>query len=229
MQIEELELYANDLAALRDFYGGRFGLPVAAAIDDRLEIVVGATRLVFLRAPAEWTGCYHFAINIPENQFAAAKSWLSERVALATDANGRDTFRSDDWDADILYYFDPAGNIGELIARHTLDCASDTSFGVTSLLAVSEIGLAALDVPDTVADLTARLGIATYGETSDTFCPLGDERGLFIVVRAGRIWFPDTGIVAVPLPLVATMRDGRGQRQRVEALPDGIRVMPEKA
>jgi catechol 2,3-dioxygenase-like lactoylglutathione lyase family enzyme len=226
MQIEHLELQATDLPALRDFYAGRFGLTALPAPPDRLALQVGTTLLVFAQAPEGWAGRYHFAFNIPENQYGEAKSWLAARVPLATAADGRDEFRSDDWNADILYFFDPAGNIGELIARHTLDCASDTPFGPASLRAVSEIGLATPDVPATVADLSARLGIRPYGETSDTFAPVGDENGLFIVVRAGRIWFPDTGILAEPVPLAATIRNPHGTRHRVEATTTDLTITP---
>ena len=216
MHIDALELFAPDLAALHNFYADRFGLPAELA-DARLAIQVGATRLTFAQAPPGWTGRYHYAINIPANQFAAAQAWLAERVPLVVAADGIATFFSHDWNADICYYLDPAGNIGELIARHTLASASDAPFGPASLLAVSEIGLAVPNVPATVADLTARLGIATYGNTNDTFAPLGDEHGLFIVVREGRIWFPDTGIPAVPLPFTAAVRNAQGTGHRVKA------------
>lgn len=224
MHLEHLELLATDLPALRDFYAGRFGLPVLPSSADRLALQVGTSRLTFAQAPADWTGRYHYAFNIPENQFRQAKAWLAARNALATAADGSDEFHSANWNADNLYYYDPAGNIGELIARHTLDSASDRPFSPASLLAISEIGLATPDVPATVADLTSRLAVATYGETSDTFTPLGDEHGLFIVVRAGRIWFPDTGIAAQPLPLTVTLRNAQGQRYRVEATTTEITV-----
>lgn len=229
MQIEHLELLAPDLTALRDFYAGRLGLPVLPAPPDRLALQVGTTRLTFAQAPEGWTGHYHYAINIPENQYREAKAWLAARVPLATTADGREEFSSSDWNADILYYFDPAGNIAELIARHTLDCASDAPFGPASLLAVSEIGLATPDVPATAADLSSRLALAPYGETSDTFTPIGDEHGLFIVVRAGRIWFPDTNIPALPLPLTATIRNLHNQRYRVTTTPNSLTINPAEA
>lgn len=229
MTIEQLELSAADLAALRDFYVGRFGLTALPAADDRLALQVGTSRLIFAQAPPGWAGRHHFAFNIPQNQFAAARDWLAARVPLAADADGRDTFRSDGWDADNLYFYDPAGNIAELIARHTLASAADAPLGPASLLAVSEIGLAAPDVPAAVAALTGGLALAPYGETSDTFAPVGDERGLLIVVRAGRIWFPDTGIHAEPLPLAATIRNGRGERYRVEATATGLDLRPQGA
>ena len=225
MHIDTLELLAPDLAALHAFYAATFGLP-AEQTADSLTIQVGGTRLTFAQAPAGWTERYHYAINIPENQFAAAKAWLAARVPLVTDADGTDTFFSTDWNADLCYYLDPAGNIGELIARHTLACASDAPFGPASLLTVSEIGLPTPDVPATVADLTAHLGVATYGETSDTFTPVGDEQGLFIVVRAGRIWFPDTGIPANPLPFTVTVRNARGNAYHITSTTTGIAIHP---
>jgi catechol 2,3-dioxygenase-like lactoylglutathione lyase family enzyme len=226
MQIEHLELLAPDLPALRDFYAGQFGLPVLPAPDNRLALQVGTSHLTFTQAPAGWSGRYHFAFTIPENQYREAKTWLAARVLLATAADGREEFHSTDWNADILYYFDPAGNIGELIARHTLDCASTTPFGPASFLSISEIGLATPDVAATVADLSSRLAVSPYGETSDTFAPVGDEHGLFIAVRTGRIWFPDTGIPAAPLPLTATVRNGQGHRYRVAATATATTIEP---
>src|SRR6266571_7594606 len=80
----------------------------------------------------------HFAFNIPENQFPAGKAWLAERVELWTD-NGRDEFYSESWNAHVVYFHDPDGNVGELIARHNLNNASDVPFGADSLLELSEV------------------------------------------------------------------------------------------
>ena len=209
MYIDELELYAADLTPLRAFYGELLGLPVTGASNDtRLELRVGRSLLRFVYAPAGWQGVYHFAFNIPENQIAAGRAWLAQRVALIADSAGRNQFHSDDWDSDQCYFYDPAGNIGELIARHTLPNASGEPFGTASLLRVSEIGLVVEDVPAVVATLQAQLGLATYGSPSVSFAPLGDEHGLLILVPLGRIWFPETGIAAAPAPVRASLRIG---------------------
>jgi hypothetical protein len=48
-----------------------------------------------------------------------------------------------------------------------------------------------------VARLQNELGLAVYdGQGSDTFTAVGDDDGLFIVVKRGRIWYPDTGVPA---------------------------------
>jgi catechol-2,3-dioxygenase len=208
MYIEELELYAADLARLRAFYGDTLGLPLLKADDERLELHVGRSLLRFVRAPEGWAGRYHFAFNIPENQIAAGRAWLAERVALIADSAGSDTFPSESWNSDQIYFYDSAGNIGELIARHSLPNASDAPFGPSSLLSVSEIGLVVEDVQAAVARFEAELGLGVYSDSSASFAPLGDEHGLLILVPPGRIWFPETGVAAAPAPVRASLRVG---------------------
>jgi hypothetical protein len=120
-------------------------------------------------------------------------------------------FYSESWDAHNLYFRDPAGNIVELIARHTLGNADAGPFSGASILGISEIGVAADDVRELVAELIERTGAAEYhGPGSASFSPVGDESGLLIVVARGRIWFPETGVPAEPLPVtVTTERAGR--------------------
>jgi catechol-2,3-dioxygenase len=202
MHIHELELLANDLAELRVFYGELLGLPVLQASEAILELRVGTTVLRFVQAPVGWQGFYHFAFNIPENQLSEASAWLQQRVPLIADRSGNSRFRSESWNAEQIYFYDPAGNIGELIARHGLANATSDPFGAQHLLNVSEIGLAVDDVPRAAGGLRKQFGIETYLEASDTFTPLGDEHGLLIVVQQGRIWFPDTGKAAVPAAVV---------------------------
>ena len=46
-----------------------------------------------------------------------------------------------------------------------------------------------------VKGLCDTLGVTVYdGEGGDMFTAVGDELGLFIVVKQGRIWYPETGI-----------------------------------
>jgi len=83
---------------------------------------------------------------------------------------------------------DPAGNILELIARHTMDIAVDRPFDPKrDLLGISEMGLPTKDVPRAVDELEA-LGIPTYKRRDPVFNPVGDEEGIFIVVSPGRRW-----------------------------------------
>ena len=75
MFLSRLELLTHDLTAQRDFYENIMGLRVRQT-HEFLEIQVGETTLVFKPALADFEGAYHFAFNIPQNQFPAAKVWI---------------------------------------------------------------------------------------------------------------------------------------------------------
>lgn len=202
MRIHHLWLFTDRLAELKAFYAGVLELPVLEETPEAVTFGVGTSRLTFEQAQGGTGPFYHFAFNVPEHRFAEARAWAQQRVALIRDAQGRDAFCSENWKAHMLYFYDPAGNIGELIARHTLPSHSDEPFSSRSLECLSEIGVTTDDVPATVARLRQRTGAALYhAELNDTFVPVGDEHGLFIVVRRGRVWFPDTGKPAQPAPL----------------------------
>lgn len=210
VKITQLTLLARDLAAQRHFYGEVLGLPVRAR-EGAVEITTGATTLTFERAPVGWSGVHHFAFNIPENQFAEAKQWLSERAPLHRDVAGRDEFDFRDWNAHAVYAFDGDGNIIELIARHGLRNGSSQPFGAGSLRCVSEIGIAVPDVRALVAQLHQQEGLPIYdGANSAVFSAVGDEHGLFIVVAEQRLWYPDTGLPATPTQTKVCFIDDEG-------------------
>lgn len=189
MRIAALSLLTRHLDELKAFYADILGLPLLAESPQSATFGVGMTHMTFARTTAVGDPTYHFAFNIPRRTISEAKGWLSSRVRLLDQA-GEDQFHSENWNSDIIYFRDPAGNIGELIARHTLSDDLPGPFGAEHLLCVSEIGLPTPDVPELVRGLTNAFDLARYGEGSDTFSPVGDERGLFIVVREGRPWFP---------------------------------------
>jgi catechol-2,3-dioxygenase len=208
--ISEVRLPASNLTAQLDFYQHRLGLGVQQ-LESAGEIVVtvGSTRLIFEQATVDWQGIYHFAINIPENQFSAAKGWLQQRAELLRDQEKRDEFDFQDWNAHSVYCHDPAGNILELIAHHSLSNASTEPFGPAQLLAVCEIGLAVENVPETVAKLETQCGLAAYhDERHDQFTAVGDANGLLIVVKEGRLWIPERQRPAWIQPMLVKFQQG---------------------
>jgi catechol-2,3-dioxygenase len=166
----------------------------------------------------------HFAFNIPENQLAGGKRWLAERVELVS-SDGVDEFEFEAWNAHAVYFRDPAGNIGELIARHNLPNASSTPFGPDSLLELSEVGLPVPDVASAVEFLERELVLALYDGNRSTFAAVGDEHGLFIVVREGRPWFT-TDDAAQISPLHVTLCGERELELNVPGTPHTLTVVP---
>ena len=210
MLITELFLRTAYLNALQDYYTRVLGLNELPEAGDMLTVRAGRSRLSFRQADAEWHGSvaspralyYHFAFDVPENQISEAKAWLSARVPLISDENGNDQFHSDEWNSDSIYFYDPAGNILEFIARHNQANGSDLIFDAASIVAVTEIGLTCQDVHTMVEWLRRELGVEVYADgEGEQFAPVGDEDGLLIVVKEGRIWFPDTSKPAVFAPL----------------------------
>ena len=213
-----LELSAKDLQTQTDFYRNVLGLPVNLSAE-KLEVTVGKTILVFTQASPDFNGAYHFAFNIPENQFHAAKEWLTRRTPLLHDNSGKEEFGSDNWNSNSIYFKDAAGNILEFIARHNLKNAVDGKFDGSQILNVSEIGLPSDDVIHWANELCTKLDLSVFMQKPDaTFTPVGDDNGLFILPVKNRIWMPDSGIPAMLLP-VKVQCEVNGKPWEVRGVP----------
>ena len=204
MNITKLELMTADLQLQNDFYQNICELPVKLT-SLGLEVKAGETDLVFARASTDFEGAYHFAFNIPENQFHVAKSWISGRIPLLREESGKDEFHSKSWNSDSVYFRDAVGNILEFIARHNLKNAVDGDFDGEQILNISEIGLPSENVIEFANELGTRLGLPVFKqEPNETFTPLGDDDGLFILPIKNRIWIPNSGVPARLLPVRVT-------------------------
>lgn len=226
MQFDALRLQTAPLATQRAFYTETLGLPLHAEDATAFTVQAGATRLTLAASP-DFTGAYHFAFNVPPGIFASARAWIAARVPLVCQ-DDRDHFTSADWDAEMVYFRDAAGNIVEFLARRTLPDDATGAFGPEMIRCVSEIGLPVADVPAQSAALAATLGAAPYGEQSDTFAPVGDEHGLVIVVREGRPWFP-TQTAATDAPVHLTVQGGTTGEYRVPGTAFSVTVVPRQA
>jgi catechol-2,3-dioxygenase len=143
----------------------------------------GSTRLCFVPGPAV---CSHFAVNVGD--FAEAVAWARGHAELV-----RDDVPFPAWRARSAYYFDPDGNIVELIAR-------ERAPGDELLLEVSEVGLPVADVGLAAEFLQSELGLPHFSGNQEDFSAIGDDRGLFILVPVGRDWlFTDRPATDAPL------------------------------
>jgi catechol-2,3-dioxygenase len=227
MNILELELLTDNLEAQKVFYKSVLGLSILDSDAQHLTVQVGSSRLKFLQQ-AGFSGRYHFAFDVPENQIEAAKKWLETRAELIADTNGDLMFGGGDWNSDAVYFRDPHGNILELIARHDLANATQTEFSSASLLNISEIGLACDNVSDVVKWLNKNLNLEIYKSVSDTFSPVGNAHGLLILVHNAREWFPSTGVFATPQPVNLAIEGSQNQTLQVPNLPYKIRTVLEE-
>lgn len=218
MNITRLELPTRDLQAQKDFYMDVLELPVKLTTSG-LEVQAGRTAILFTQAPTDFDGAYHFAFNIPENQFQAAKAWISSRIPLLMDENGKDESASENWNSHSIYFKDVAGNVLEFIARHNLKDAVHGTFDSRQILQVSEIGLPSEDVVGFANELCMRLNLSVFKQQpSESFTPVGDDNGLFILPVKNRIWFPNSGVPAKLLP-VKVMGEVNGKHWKVRGVP----------
>ena len=188
---------------IKSFYHQQLNLPIVSETASHIAFQIGITSLTFEKNLLE-KPVYHYAINIPKNQFSEACNWLRERVETIT-YEGSDEVDFENWNANSIYFYDSAGNIGELIARHNLDNTTNIPFSEKSLLNISEIGLPTANVSALTILLKEQLGLETYISGGENFNPLGTEQALFICVVLDRDWFPTT-VKSKKFPVTATLR-----------------------
>ncbi len=211
-------LQANRLAETKRFYQETLDCLVTEDNPGSFVVKFGETEIEFVDAtrPLDRVA-YHFAFNIPENKIQAAVDWMAGRVPLARHPQSGQTIVHFQWlDAHSVYFWDPSGNLVELIAHHRLNNTSQGAFGPSDILCASEIGLVVDDVAATHQELKSLLGVDCYSDRetrpsrceNDVFCAAGDPNGFFIVVRRGRKWLM-TDIPATSHPVDVTTAEFR--------------------
>ena len=188
MRIREIVLPAADPDAAADFHPDAYG----------------ASRVRFEPGPAV---CSHFAVNV--GRFDAAVEWAMAQAELV-----EEDVPFEAWKARAAYYFDPVGNLVELIAR-------ERAPGDKLLLEVSEVGVPVADVGVAVEFLESELGLPHFSGDRENFSAVGDDHGLFIVVPVGREWL-FTDLPASDAPVRVTIE---GTEARELRLPGSAHVI----
>lgn len=211
MKILSVTLETPDLNKVANFCRDGLGLEVVTTEPGTAHVRIGSSWLVFRKNPAA-SGVCHFAFNIPCNHIREGMAWL-ERCGIELIANEKDETLIDfsNWNAEAAYFFDPAGNIVEIIARRDLQNDSDRPFSPESLLEISEIGIVTDDVLAWNARAANEFDLLPFDKQkpSSNFSALGSDMGLFIVVPEGRKWFL-TDIPAMRVPLAVSFENDRG-------------------
>jgi hypothetical protein len=194
MRIKKLFLQSAYLKTLQEFYSTILELPAEPINDKEITIKIGASELVFSETK-QAEPFYHFAINIPSNKIEEAKTWLSSKVKLLwIDDYKSDIAEFTNWHARSAYFYDPAGNILELIARFDLANETNEVFSSRQLLSISEVGLVfnheTFESKTTQLLQDYSLSYFTKQPPLPQFRAVGDDDGLFIVVPEHRNWYP---------------------------------------
>jgi catechol 2,3-dioxygenase-like lactoylglutathione lyase family enzyme len=188
MRLAEVTLAGPpELAA---FYRDVLSLPL-----DHDAIRIGETLLRL--EPGDDGAFYHFALLVPGDRFDAAHAWAKERVEILGDM-----FDAEAWDAQAVYFHDPAGNIVELIAHRGLEeNGRADGFTADELVGFSELGIVG-DPPKLLRRLEAA-GLQLWDGTTDEpdgLAFVGEPGRTLILAPTGRGWMP-TGRAAEPHPV----------------------------
>jgi catechol 2,3-dioxygenase-like lactoylglutathione lyase family enzyme len=187
MEFTEIKLFTNKLNEMKGFYKDVLELQITSENKNDFSVQIGSTTLIFKQSEAGLEPFYHFAINIPENKMEEAKSWIQSKVTLNTEEESDEVFFKS-WNAHAIFFEDPSGNILEFIARHNLKNAVEHRFSPDDFISISEIGIVVDEVIPFVRKFN-ELGIPNWRDDSEGLTPVGDENGLFIIVKDGRRWF----------------------------------------
>jgi len=194
MKIKKLNLQTAFLKTLQEFYSSVLELPVEQRDEEKIKIKIGDSELIFTEAK---TGepFYHYAINIPANKIEEAKKWLSNKVKLLW----MDDYKNDiadfvNWHARSVYFYDPAGNIVELIARFDLDNSVTDPFSSSQFLSLNEVGLVFKNenFDQEIISLQDSYSLSYFDKQPPLpkFRAMGDDHGLFVIVPEHRNWYP---------------------------------------
>jgi len=189
MLISRVTLYSNALEEMKDFYLNKLDFQLLHSSEMSFSIQVGESELEFRKNNLNSKPLYHFAFNIPSNQFSEAKEWAKKMVVLNVE-DGEDEVYFSRSNAHSFYFMDPAGNIVEFISRHTISPESNEPFSVHSILNVSEMSMTT-DQVLAVGNQLIEYGISVRdGEAlSDGFHFMGENGVYLLLGLSGRRWF----------------------------------------
>jgi hypothetical protein len=214
MHLKEILIKSSQLRQLQEFYQSILELEVSSESDSRITITFGESVLI-IEETESGNPFYHFAINIPANKIDEARAWLlKKKIELLW----MEDYKSDiadfrGWHAKSVYFFDPAGNIVELIARFDLKNETDESFSSNQFLSISEMGLVFPqdEIDEQVGRIIkeTRLSYFLKQPPMPQFKVLGDDEGLLIIVTENRNWYPTNKPSGI-FPLEVTLdNDGK--------------------
>lgn len=194
MQIHELTIAAGNPEELKKFYSEELGFKEieASTATDGFSFQCGYTRINFV--PGDKDSRYHFAFNIRPDQLPASIDWLNDhKIELINNDKGPGKIVDfPAWRAKSVYFFDPAGNIVELIARAAIAPAGNApKFSAASVCGVSEIGIVCHDVDAMRQWIETTHGVKGFARQENTgeFSAMGDDEGLLLLVPEGRPWY----------------------------------------
>lgn len=208
MKIKTLTLLSNDLESQKTFYRDILGFTLSNESSESFTLSIGWSKLTFKKSKEKYY--YHYCFLIPSNKFEEAYEWFSERMDIVSQEE-ETKFDFISWNAKSFYFYDGNGNIAECIVRYDLDNLADSSFNLSQLLCVNEIGAPSNNILKMNEILESQTGSVFWKGNFSRFGTNGDNEGLFLLVNneVKKIWFP-TQVPTQVSPFKAEIETGKG-------------------
>lgn len=191
VEILEVEILTDDLDETRKFYADLLGFELIKSDEHSFSFKAGHSFFSF-RSSDNKQPQYHFAFNIPSNKIYEAVRWVAQRTQVIELADKKFIADFDSWNAKAFYFYDNNKNIVEFIARFDLDNSSQQDFDISSVEAISEMGIVT-DLPLQFSEeLLKQFDLSYFSkeERRENFVVMGDDSGLMIIVKTNRNWYP---------------------------------------
>ncbi|MDX8366267.1 VOC family protein [Cytobacillus sp. IB215665] len=215
MKIIELSMKTNNLEEMKKFYTDVLQMILIEENDQMFSVMAGKTRLNFEHDAQ--LPFYHLCFRTNDLYFQHLYKTLSKKDVLLPDEFGETSLF---WEGQQAYFYDPDGNILEVLVRPFND-DEEEPFGWFD---VGEIGMPSSSVRQMQEVLTPYVNDKMHGN-GDNFAFYGDEFGVFVLVNEGRHWYP-TERPATIHPLEITILGERFQHFKHSNLPYTITVKP---
>lgn len=191
MEIKEIVIQTDDLKGTENFYANVLGFELIKKEQNTIAFLAGNSILSFIKS-TNLNPKYHFAFNIPKNKLNEATIWLNSKVNLLLNDENEIITDFGDWNAKAIYFYDNNNNIVEFITRFDLTNETEKKFDASSVLSISEIGIVANDPMKLASQIMDKnhLNYFEKGKQSENFISIGDDNGLFIIVKNDRKWYP---------------------------------------
>jgi catechol 2,3-dioxygenase-like lactoylglutathione lyase family enzyme len=223
---------STPLEELKKFYTSVLGLTLVSAQSGRFTVQAGETSISFSKTNADSTApFYHFAFNIPENKILKAREWQLKRTTLSAtpsqlvdESYPKDIRHFRHWNAHSVFFWDPAGNLVEYIARHDLKNSVEGDFTSKDILCASEIAFIVDDADSIASEIKSSLNLPQYRSGDANFRAIGDENGLLLVIKRGRIWESHSTISKTPetIKTAVTIHADKNAKWIPKGYPFGI-------
>lgn len=186
--ITQAFLYTSEYKKTLAFYQSLFRNQVKEVSSEQFSLEFLLNTLTFSEEKNDEQPFYHFAFLIPYSHFDQAKNYFSDHVSL-TVQDGKDeiSFKKG---IRSFYFYDPSGNVVEVIAKDSVEIPRNTDFSVESILGLAEMSLVTESLESTAFQLfdhrILKQDPKSIKKESLTF--ISSEETTLLLSPVGRTW-----------------------------------------